>query len=134
MLDKTNTTTFLIHIILGLLVLVFMILNLFSKSANLKPLNINKYRAFAIKLNHYGLYILIILLIISGYMLAVKSGIWDIVFYGANKEIGDLKQLKPSIYHIVFSKILMGFIVVHILGVVYYMISKKENILKRMWF
>ena len=66
-------------------------------------------------------------------MVAVKSGIWDMIFYDSMKEIGNLKELKPAIFHNILSKVLMGFVAVHILGVVYYMVSKKKNILKRMW-
>jgi len=134
LLDKNNSITFTIHIIIGLSVLVFMALNLFVKPSNLEPLKLNKYRAFAIKINHIGLYILIVLVCISGYMLASKSGVWDIVFNGVDKDIGNLKQFKPAIFHTILSKVLMGFIAIHILGVAYYMVSKKENVLKRMWF
>ena len=55
-------------------------------------------------------------------MLATKSGIWDMVFNGVDKEIGNLKQLKPSVFHTILSKVLMGFIAMHILGVVYYIL------------
>jgi cytochrome b561 len=134
LLEKTNSTTFAIHIVVGLIVLVFMVLNLLVKPTDIEPLKINNYRKLAIKINHYGLYVLIVLIGISGYMLASKSGVWDIVFNGSNKEIGDLKQLKPAIFHTLLSKVLIGFIAMHILGVAYYVMAKKENILKRMWF
>jgi cytochrome b561 len=133
MIDIKNHTTLFVHIVVGLILLAIMVLNLFGKEANLEPLRINNFRKLAIKINHIGLYILIILIIISGYMIAVKSGIWDMVFYGIEKDIGNLKELKPTIFHNILSKVLMGFIVVHILGVVYYIVSKKENIVKRMW-
>jgi cytochrome b561 len=131
--QNSNPTAFALHIAVGLLVLLLVLLNLLLKPSNLEPLKLNPYRAFAVKLNHYGLYALMLFITLSGYMLASKSGIWDMLFYGIPTDMDGLKELKPAIFHLLLSQLLVGFIVIHVLGVVYYMVSKRENILRRMW-
>ena len=131
--DKISS--FAIHMILGvvLLVLTFIRIWFILKSPELESLKISNFRQKIIKINHLLIYVVILIMGVSGIVMAQFAGLGEIVFLGSNHAI-NLEGLTAALVHRVLAKVLMFLIVMHVLGVFSYVLKTKENILKRMWF
>jgi cytochrome b561 len=127
------------HMILGALITVITFVRLFkvSKHHEMKPLEVGAGREQIIKWNHRLIYLMLIVVGLSGMIAANTSGLGDIVFFGKEAELyadaTSLSKLAGSV-HAVATKLLMALIVMHVAGIISYMIKTKENVLKRMWF
>jgi len=127
------------HMILGALITVITFVRLFkvSKHPEMKPLEVGIGREQIIKWNHRLIYLMLIIVGLSGLVAANTSGLGDIVFFGKEAELyadaTSLSKLAGGV-HAVATKLLMALIVMHVAGIISYMIKTKENVLKRMWF
>ena len=129
--------SFKMHMVLGLVILILTIVRIINiiKSPKLKPLNVSPIRAKLIKFNHISIYIVLILVGVSGILLSKSSGLGDIVFFGADAEFySSFKDYGVGVAHGFLTKVLLFLIAMHIVGVFSYKFKTKENILKRMWF
>lgn len=133
-LDKLDN--FKIHMILGLVILVLTIVRFFIvRKQNLEPLLMTPFRAKVMKINHTLIYIVLMLVAISGIALAKGTGLGEMVFFGVNGELyNSFKEFPMGIAHGILTKILIVLIVMHIIGVVSYKVKTDSKILKRMWF
>jgi cytochrome b561 len=119
----------------GIIAIVRLILVL--KSPKLTPLNVSAGRMQIIAWNHRLIYLFIFLVALSGMAAAKLSGTGDIVFFGKEGELfANMSALAENAkwVHMVSTKILMALIVMHIAGIVSYIIKTKENVLKRVGF
>ena len=127
------------HMLLGVLITVITFVRLFkvSKHPEMKPLGVGTGREQIIKWNHRLIYLMLIIVGLSGMVAANTSGLGDIVFFGKEAELyadaTSLSKLAGGV-HAVATKLLMALIVMHVAGIISYVIKTKENVLKRMWF
>lgn len=134
-IDKFGS--FRIHMILGLIVLLLTIIRIINiaKHPKLEPLKVSSFREKLIKFNHIAIYVVLILIGLSGMLLSKGSGLGEMIFFGADGEIyNSFKDYGMGVAHGVLTKVLLFLIVMHIVGVISYKIKTKENILSRMWF
>ena len=128
-----------VHILLGLFITLITFVRLFkvSKHPEMKPLEVGAGREKIIKWNHRLIYLMLIIVGLSGVIAANASGLGDIVFFGKEAELyadaTSLSKLAGGV-HAVATKLLMFLIVMHVAGIISYMLKTKENVLKRMWF
>ncbi len=125
-----------IHMILGAVILALTIYRIINNmlSDKVSPLKVGEAREKLIRYNHIAIYVVVILVALSGILLAKGSGVGEIVFWGANTELyKDFHDFGMGIAHSILTKILIFLIVMHIAGVVSYGIKTKENLLRRMW-
>ena len=128
-----------VHMLLGILITVITFVRLFkvSKHPEMKPLEVGTGREKIIKWNHRLIYLMLIIVGLSGVIAANASGLGDIVFFGKEAELyadaTSLSKLAGGV-HAVATKLLMFLIVMHVAGIVSYVLKTKENVLKRMWF
>ncbi len=135
--DIEKLSSFKIHIILGLIIMFLIIIRIINiiKHPKLEPLKISSFREKMIKFNHISIYIVLLLVGITGILLAKGSGIGEMVFFGVNIEFYDsFKGFGVGKAHAILTKVLPFLIVMHIVSVFSYKFKTKENILKRMWF
>jgi len=128
---------FKVHIILGLVILILTIIRIINiiKSPKLEPLNVSTFRQKLIKFNHISIYIVLILIGLSGILLSKSSGLGEMIFFGVNGEIyNSFKDYAVGVGHGILTKVLLFLIAMHIVGLFSYKFKTKENILKRMWF
>jgi cytochrome b561 len=127
------------HIIMGLLITIITLVRIVKvrKHPEMKPLSVGEGREKIIKWNHRLIYIMLLIVGISGMVAAKTSGVGDIVFLGKQAELyadaTSFSKLAGGV-HAVATKLLMALIVMHVAGIVSYALKTKENILKRMWF
>ncbi|WP_044417916.1 cytochrome b/b6 domain-containing protein [Halarcobacter anaerophilus] len=139
--DIPNTmekiSSFRVHMILGIAITILTIIRItvIVKSKKLEPLKVSKFRAKLIKFNHIAIYVVLLLIGLSGILLAKGSGLGEIVFFGSNTELyNSFKDYSVGIVHRVLTKVLLFLIVMHIVGILSYKFKTKECVLKRMWF
>ena len=124
-----------IHVALGLGILYLTILRLIYKSFNATPALQNSIfpgQKIIAKLNHFFLYISILVITISGALKKLYNGEeLDMFFF--NLEIKDNFELAEIFYeiHIIGNYILLALITLHISAVIIHKLLFKENLLKR---
>ena len=124
-----------IHVALGLGILYLTILRLIYKSFNATPALQNSIfpgQKIIAKLNHFFLYISVLVITISGALKKLYNGEeLDMFFF--NLEIKDNFELAEIFYeiHIIGNYILLVLITLHISAVIIHKLLFKENLLKR---
>ena len=124
-----------IHVALGLGILYLTILRLIYKSFNATPALQNSIfpgQKIIAKLNHFFLYISVLVITISGALKKLYNGEeLDMFFF--NLEIKDNFELAEIFYeiHIIGNYILLALITLHISAVIIHKLLFKENLLKR---
>ena len=124
-----------IHVALGLGILYLTILRLIYKSFNATPALQNSIfpgQKIIAKLNHFFLYISVLVITISGALKKLYNGEeLDMFFF--NLEIKDNFELAEIFYeiHIIGNYILIALITLHISAVIIHKLLFKENLLKR---
>lgn len=134
-IEKINS--FRVHMILGLIITFLTIIRIvvIAKSEKLEPLKVSSFRQKLIKFNHIAIYVVLLLIGLSGILLSKTSGLGEIVFFGSDAQLYEsFKDYGVGIAHGVLTKVLLFLIVMHIVGVFSYKFKTKESILQRMWF
>ncbi len=128
-----------LHMLLGIFITFITFVRIFKirNHPEMKPLSVGASRENIIKWNHRLIYLFLIIVGLSGVIAAKTSGLGDIVFFAKEAELyadaTSLSKLAGTV-HAVSTKLLMALIVMHVAGIVSYVIKTKENVLKRMWF
>ena len=128
---------FKIHMILGLTVSILTIIRIIniSKHPKLEALKVSTFRDKLIKVNHILIYVVLILVGLTGILLSKGSGLGEMIFFGVENEIyNSFKDYNMGMVHGILTKVLPFLIIMHIVGVFTYKIKTKDNILRRMWF
>lgn len=134
-MEKINS--FRVHMILGIVITVLTVIRItvIVKSKKLEPLKVSDFRQKLITFNHIAIYVVLLLVGLSGILLARGSGLGEIVFFGSDAQLYEsFKDYGVGIAHGFLTKVLLFLIVMHIVGVFSYKIKTNESILKRMWF
>ena len=124
-----------IHVTLGLSILYLTILRLIYKSFNPTPALQNSIfpgQKIIAKLNHFFLYISVLIITISGALKKLYNGEeLDMFFF--NLEIKDNFEMAEIFYeiHIIGNYTLIALITLHISAVIIHKVLFKENLLKR---
>lgn len=85
-------------------------------------------------LSHRLLYVLVLAQAGSGLVLALQSGLPDIVFGGDGALPADFWVFPMRSVHYVISRLLMALIVLHVAGALYHTLIRRDRLLRRMWF
>lgn len=82
---------------------------------------------------HMTLNLVILLMVVSGMLLALESGVFDAVF-GSGALPEDFKSFTPRKIHGIASRVAMGLIALHVLAALYHQFIAKDGLLARMRF
>ena len=134
--DPRKIGTLQTHMLVGVTILVFMLIRLVvrMRSAKLEVLDVNTIKTNkAATIGHYALYVLVILMALSGMATAQLLGFPEVIDSGlALPE--NFEMVAPLIVHKVFSKVLILLIVGHTLAALYHQFALKEKLFARVWF
>jgi cytochrome b561 len=125
------------HIIVGVIALILLIIRVILAKKEPEFTLYNSPKDALVKWNHRLIYLFTAATAISGMATTKISHLGAVVlagakatsYTGATTVVANLASL-----HSVSSKILMALIAMHIVGVVAYVVTKKDNVIKRMWF
>ncbi len=126
------------HMGFGSTILAFMLIRLFMRvrkptppAADIGNETLNKLKHFT----HILLYVVVILMSLSGIGIAHVSGLPDIVFFGSGEALPEtFRDLIPQVFHYYLSKLLMILIIGHVAAFLYHQFVKKDGLFSRMWF
>jgi cytochrome b561 len=128
-----------IHMILGFVAGLITLIRLYmvARSPELEPLKVDALRSQVIKWNHRFLYLMMFVVVLSGMAAANGAGIGEIVFFGQEGElyanVTAVGEVAHTV-HAVATKLFMALIVMHVAGIVSYLLKTKENVLRRVGF
>ena len=126
-----------VHMILGMITTLLSLVRIWMIVKSPKPevLAMSPWRAKLMKANHIAIYIVIIIIGVSGFILAQSASLGQIIFFGLQQDLyGSFKDFGVGVVHGFFTKILLFLVLSHVAGVISYTIGHQRNILKRMWF
>jgi|TARA_B110001469_G_scaffold120296_1_gene128649 cytochrome b561 len=123
-----------IHAILGILVLILTILRTISFFRHERPTNLKTGSKFNDKLAvwvHNLFYFLLFGIAISGVATMILGGYGDALKTGDIDVILPHSEIPPLKPHGIMATIMMLLLIMHVVGFIKHLISKKENTLKR---
>lgn len=126
------------HMIFGFLITTFMIVRLIAKMKSINPPRIITGNALRDKIGasvHSILYILVILMGLSGFGIALLAGIPDVILGVEGASLPEtFNDLLPRLAHGLIAKLLMAMVALHVLAALYHQLILRDNIIARMMF
>jgi cytochrome b561 len=115
-----------------------MIVRLVVKMKTVNPPQMDSGNALRDRIGyslHNALYVLVILMGISGFGIAVLAGIPDAILGVAGATLPEtFNELLPRLAHGVIAKLIMALVALHVIAAIYHQFILKDNILARMKF
>jgi len=127
------------HMIFGFIVTLVTFLRIYMvrKQPELEPLDVSPLRQMLIVWNHRLIYVMLVVVGLSGMATAKSANIGQILIFGQDPSVytgpGGITATLASI-HSASTTLLMLLIAMHVAGTLLYMIKSRENILKRVGF
>lgn len=85
--------------------------------------------------SHYGFYVLVLLMAVSGFETAFLAGLPAIVFGGSGAPLpASFMDYAPRVVHGVLALVLVALIAVHVSAALYHQLVRKDHLLRRMSF
>ena len=127
-----------VHLIAGILILVLVLIRFATRFLTPRPEPATAGNAFLDKiavLTHYGLYLLVFLMAVSGVATSVQAGLPAIVFAGTGAPLPESFAIyRPRAAHGVMATLLLALAALHILAALYHQLVRRDGLLSRMWF
>lgn len=128
-----------IHFALGLIVFVLTGIRTIAlfKDTRPKELNVRKFHLRFVKVVHYGFYVIIMWMCISGSSSLIIENLYPAII---NNNINELPEIGANgmsfmmISHHILAKFVFLLLIFHVVGFIIHLIRKRENTLKRIWF
>jgi cytochrome b561 len=126
------------HMIFGFLITFFMIIRLVVKIKTITPPKMVTANPMQDKIGvavHHILYLLVIVLGLSGFGIAILAGIPDVIngVEGAVLPV-DFSEFAPRIAHGIIAKLIMLVVALHVVAALYHQFVLKDSIFKRVMF
>ncbi|NLY27794.1 MAG: cytochrome b [Alcaligenaceae bacterium] len=118
-----------IHMLVGAVVALLVITRIVLKRSKPAAPPV-KGQALA-RIGHVALNLVVLLLAVSGMVLALQSGALQAVF-GSGALPADFMEFTPRIVHGLASKVLIALVAVHVLAALYHQFIVKDRLLARM--
>jgi cytochrome b561 len=124
-----------VHVSTGLCVLVLTVLRivwwLFIDRKPEPKAGVPGWQSAIARVVHYGMYVVIVVMLASGIALAILSGLVPMLF-GAPGSLPNFQMLPPFLAHGLGAWALMGLIVLHTLAALYHQFIRRDQLLARM--
>jgi cytochrome b561 len=126
------------HTLGGILILVLMVIRFVCRIWTPVPANAVTGRPQLNRIapvTHYAFYVLVLLMAGTGLATAVVSGFSEIVFDPSGPPLPRMLTIHPTfVAHAVTGKLLICFVVLHVLAACYHQFIRKEALFQRMFF
>ncbi|MET0081132.1 MAG: cytochrome b/b6 domain-containing protein, partial [Candidatus Thiodiazotropha lotti] len=125
-----------VHMSMGMLILVLMMVRLVVRVFSKKPAAADIGHSFLNKLGvttHYLLYLITLLLAVSGLATASLAGLPDIVFGGSSAPVpASFDEFPPRIAHGILASVLLFLVVGHVMASLYHQFVRRDGLFSRM--
>lgn len=136
--DPQKIRVLLVHMSVGMLILALMIFRFIVRMRTSRPPAAKTGYLLADRLAplvHYSFYLVVLLMIATGYTTAILAGLNRIVFQGTGEPLPPHFGKYPSfVAHSYLAWLLMGLIALHVLDALYHQFVRKDGVLRRMLF
>lgn len=136
--DISKLTPLAIHMSLGILTLVVIVTRFITRMKLPKPAYASTGNAFLDwigKFVHHALYLLVLLMAVSGMSLSLQAGLPSIVFFGSGASLpADFFDFAARVLHGFIAPALLLLVLLHIGAAFYHQLLLKDNLLSRMWY
>jgi cytochrome b561 len=138
--DPQKIGVLLLHMSVGMLILALMALRFVLRLRTSRPAGAATGTPLLDRLApilHFGFYLLVLLMVATGYATAILAGLNRIVFQGSGEPLPPSFAGYPTFaVHAVLATVLAGGIVLHIAAALYHhhQFVTKDRLLRRMWF
>lgn len=88
-------------------------------------------QALAAKAGHAGLYVLLLVMTVSGIALMALSGAGEVVFFGSTAPLPDFGDYLPRIPHGLGSKLMVALVALHIAAAIWHQRFKRDGAMTR---
>jgi cytochrome b561 len=129
--DPQKISVLRVHMAAGMLMLVLMGIRFFVRMRTLRPpAAMTGYPLLdrIAPITHYGFYVLVLLMVGTGYTTAIVAGLPAIVFGGSGDPLPPTFAVYPSwVAHGFIATLLVGFIALHVLAAFYHQFVRKTD-------
>jgi cytochrome b561 len=136
--DPNKLDILMWHMAGGMMVLALMIVRFIIRLRSARPATATTGSSLLDRLapvTHYGFYLIVLLIITSGYSTGILAGLNRSVFQRNGEPLPDSFAVFPSFRaHAVLATLLAVLIVAHIAAALYHQLVLKDGLLRRMWF
>ena len=117
------------HMAGGMLILALMLVRLVVRLVTAKPAPANHLASLV----HYGFYLLVVLMVGTGFATGLLAGLPDIVFAGSGAPLPATFAVYPTFQaHFWLATLLAVFIVLHVLAALHHQLVQRDGLLRRM--
>jgi cytochrome b561 len=136
--DPQKISVLRVHMAVGMLILTLMVIRFIVRTLTATPEKATTGYPLLDRIapiTHYGFYVLVLLMVGSGYTTGILAGLPTIVFGGSGAPLPPSFEIYPSfVAHGYIATILAGFIVLHVLAALYHQFVMKDGLFRRMFF
>lgn len=126
------------HMSFGLAIGVLLIVRLVTRIRSEKPPRAAAGSAFLDRigvLTHWGFYVLIAGMVLTGLATALGAGLFPIVFGSSGENLPrDLTVYPQRVAHGLIARVLLALIALHVAAALYHQFVRRDGLLRRMWF
>lgn len=126
------------HMIIGITIGVLLLLRLAARLGSTKPARAttgNRILDTVAIWTHWGLYLLVALVVLSGLSTSVAAGLPDIVFSGSGAPLPvDFHVYSARQAHGILTKLLLALACLHIAAACYHQFVLRDGLIGRMWY
>lgn len=126
------------HMTAGLVIGVLLIVRLLTRIRSEKPPPATAGNGLLDRLGvltHWGFYVLIAGMVLSGLATAIGAGLFPIVFGSSGETLpGDLTVFPQRVAHGLIARLLLVLIALHVAAALYHQFVRRDGLLRRMWF
>lgn len=127
-----------IHMAGGMLILALMVIRFIVRMRTLRPAGARTGYPLLDRIapiTHYGFYVLVLLMVASGYTTGILAGLNRIVFQGSGEPLPSSFAVYPSFRaHGFIAALLAVFIALHIVAALFHQFVRRDGLFGRMLF
>ena len=136
--DPQKIRVLLVHMAAGMTILALMVVRFIVRMLTSRPAPATTGHPLPDRIapiTHYGFYVLVLLMVATGYATGILAGLNRIVFQGSGEPLPESFAVYPTfIAHGYIALLLAGFIVLHVLAALYHQLIRRDQLFRRMWF
>jgi cytochrome b561 len=127
-----------VHMAIGAAILLLMLARFIVRLKTSKPPRASTGYVLLDRLapiTHYSFYLLVVLMVATGFATAILSGL-NLIVFGASQAPfpSDLLRYPTFVTHHYVAVALVGLITLHVLAALYHQFAIKDGLLRRMWY